>query len=88
MAADLAGGAAVAAVFGELLSRVVEADRTVAMFGDTWKELASTLSSIEPVIKQIESFNKVFDNEQETKQLVEIIGKGQKLVGKCCKIRS
>ncbi|KAK8519031.1 hypothetical protein V6N12_012264 [Hibiscus sabdariffa] len=87
MAADLAGGAAVGAVFGELLSRVVEAGRTVAMFGDTWKELASTLSSIEPVIKQIESFNKVFDKEQETKQLVEIIGKGQKLVGKCCKIR-
>ncbi|KAK9004187.1 hypothetical protein V6N11_001994 [Hibiscus sabdariffa] len=88
MAADLAGGDAVGAVFGELLSRVVEAGRTVAMFSDTWKELASTLSSIEPLIKQIESFNKVFDNEQETKQLVEIIGKGQKLVGKCCKIRS
>ncbi|KAE8672657.1 pentatricopeptide repeat-containing protein [Hibiscus syriacus] len=87
MAADLAGGAAVGAVFGELLSGVVEASRTVAMFRGTLKELASTLSSIEPVIKQIESFDKASDKEHETKQLVEIIDKGQKLVGKCCKIR-
>ncbi|GMI74752.1 N REQUIREMENT GENE 1.1 [Hibiscus trionum] len=88
MAADLAGGAAVGAVFGELLGGVVAASKTVAIFRETWKELASILSSIKPVIEQIESFNKLFDKEQETKQLVEIIGKGQKLVGKCCKVRS
>ncbi|XP_039054417.1 probable disease resistance protein At5g66900 [Hibiscus syriacus] len=86
MAANLIGGAALGAVFGELLRTVVEASRTTAMFRDTLKELQSTLLSIEPVIKEIESFNKVSDKEHETKQLLEIIDKGQKLVTRCCKI--
>ncbi|KAE8695078.1 hypothetical protein F3Y22_tig00110744pilonHSYRG00031 [Hibiscus syriacus] len=84
--AALIGGAALGAVFGQLLRTVVEASRTAAMFRGTLKELKSTLLSIEPVIKDIESFNKVSDKEHETKQLLEIIHKGQKLVTSCCKI--
>ncbi|KAK8685872.1 hypothetical protein V6N13_124905 [Hibiscus sabdariffa] len=86
MAANLIGGAALGAIFGELLRTVAEAHKTAAMFRDTLKELQSTLLSIEPLIKEIESFNKVSDKEHETKELLEIIEKGQRLVTKCCKI--
>ncbi|GMI66000.1 N REQUIREMENT GENE 1.1 [Hibiscus trionum] len=86
MAANLIGGAALGAAFGELLRTVVEAGRTAAMFRDTLKELQYTLLSMEPVINEIESFNKVSDKEHETKQLVEIIDRGHRLVTKCCRI--
>ncbi|TYJ10387.1 hypothetical protein E1A91_A11G204900v1 [Gossypium mustelinum] len=87
MAAGLIGGAALGAGFGELLRVIVEASKTAAMFRDNLEELASMLSPIEPVIKEIQSFNKAFDKEYETEQLVEIVKRGKKLVTKCCKIR-
>ncbi|XP_022739594.1 probable disease resistance protein At5g66900 isoform X2 [Durio zibethinus] len=87
MAAALIGGAALGAGFGELLRAVIEASKTAAMFRDALEELQSTLSSIEPVTRDINSFNKVFDKEHEIKRLKQIIDKGQKLVRKCSKIQ-
>ncbi|XWS45317.1 hypothetical protein CRYUN_Cryun15aG0126000 [Craigia yunnanensis] len=83
MEAAFIGEAALEAGFGELFRAVVEAIKTAAMFHDVLEELESRLSSIQPIIKDIESFNKVLDKEHETKQLIEIICKGQKFVRKC-----
>ncbi|XWS29374.1 hypothetical protein CRYUN_Cryun24cG0024100 [Craigia yunnanensis] len=87
MAVALIGGAALGAGFGELLRAVVEASKTAAMFRDVLEELKSKLLSIQPNIKDIESFNKELDKEHETKQLIEIMRKGQKLVIECSKIK-
>ena len=87
MKSALIGGAALEAGFGGLFRAVVEAIKTPAMFHDVLEELESRLSSIQPIIKDIESFNKILDKEHETKQLFEIICKGQKLVRKCSKIQ-
>ncbi|XVE87186.1 hypothetical protein DITRI_Ditri18aG0095800 [Diplodiscus trichospermus] len=81
--ADLIGGAA----YGELLRAVVEATKTAAMFRDALKDVKSTLSSIQPKIKELESFNKELDKEHETEELFEIIRCGQELVTKCSKIQ-
>ncbi|XP_022775219.1 probable disease resistance protein At5g66900 isoform X2 [Durio zibethinus] len=80
-------GAALEAGFGELVGAVVEAIKTAAMFRDVLEELNSTLLDIQPIIKDIESLNKGLDKEHETKQLIEIILKGNKLVSKCSNIQ-
>ncbi|XVF59487.1 hypothetical protein PTKIN_Ptkin07bG0279800 [Pterospermum kingtungense] len=87
MAAAIIEGAGLGIVFTELVTAVVEVTKTATLFGDVLEELESTLLSIRPVIKDIESLNKVLGKEHETKQLMEIICKGQKLVRKCSKIQ-
>lgn len=84
---DLFGGAAAGAVFQELIVAVIAAIKSAAMFRGVLEELRSTLSSIEPIVKEIDSLNKVLDKEHETKQFKEIINQGQKLVEKCSKIQ-
>ncbi|XP_022775224.1 probable disease resistance protein At5g66900 [Durio zibethinus] len=86
MAGALIGGAALGAVFGELLRAIVKATETATMFPDVWEELKSTLFKIQSTIKHIESLNKELDKENETKLLIEIIREGHKLVSKCSKI--
>ncbi|XVE87190.1 hypothetical protein DITRI_Ditri18aG0096200 [Diplodiscus trichospermus] len=84
--AELITGAVLGAVCGELLRHVVKATKTAASFSDVLKEVESTLSSIQLIIEDIESFNKKIDKVQE-KQLIEIIHEGQELVTKCSKIK-
>ncbi|XP_017979434.1 PREDICTED: probable disease resistance protein At5g66900 [Theobroma cacao] len=86
MAAAILGEAVLGAVFGELLKAVVEASKTATQFRDVLAELKSTLSSIQPTIKAIESLNIRYDREHETKPLMEIISRGEKLVQQCVKI--
>ncbi|OMO56744.1 Disease resistance protein [Corchorus capsularis] len=85
MPVDVAG-AALGGPFAELLRLVIEGSKRVAMFSGQLKEIKSTLSSLEPKIKEIDSLNRELDKEQDTKDLKEIITKGQKLVTESLKI--
>ncbi|OMP02093.1 Disease resistance protein [Corchorus olitorius] len=85
MPVDVAG-AALGGAFGELFKLVLEGSKRVAMFKGQLKEIESTLSSLEPKIKEIDSLNRELDKEQDTKELKEIITRGQKLVTESLKI--
>ncbi|KAK7331131.1 hypothetical protein VNO77_25345 [Canavalia gladiata] len=72
----------------ELLSEImVKKDRAVK-FRRTLEHLASTLKSIEPIIRQIDGVNKRLDwSDEETQKLVDQIKKGKKLVDDCSKVK-
>ncbi|XWS33289.1 hypothetical protein CRYUN_Cryun22dG0068600 [Craigia yunnanensis] len=73
MTTTLIGGAALGAGFELLVKAVVDATKTAAMFRDVLKDLESTLSSIEPKIKDIESFNKIDLQIQQTRDIKDVL---------------
>lgn len=82
------GGAALGAVFGELLRAVVEANIKTVMFKALLKQLNSTLLSVTPIIKEIEKLNRVLDRPRhEIDKFIRKLEQGEQLVRKCSTIR-
>ncbi|MED6122605.1 hypothetical protein PIB30_037096 [Stylosanthes scabra] len=87
MAASLLGGAAIGAVFGELLKAVIDMKDKAVMFKPTLAYLTTTLIAIEPVIKEIEQQNTELGRASaELELLMKEMEEGTKLVYKCSKI--
>ncbi|XP_025623019.1 BAG-associated GRAM protein 1 isoform X6 [Arachis hypogaea] len=87
MAAALIGGAAVGAVFGELLKAVLEMKEKTIMFKPTLSYLQTTLESLKPLMKEIEQHNnKLCRPKAELESLIRDMEDGTKLVYKCSKI--
>ncbi|RYQ83981.1 hypothetical protein Ahy_B10g102872 isoform B [Arachis hypogaea] len=87
MAAALIGGAAVGAVFGELLKAVLEMKDKTIMFKPTLAYLQTTLESLKPLMKEIEQHNnKLCRPKAELESLIRDMEDGTKLVYKCSKI--
>ncbi|KAF7828759.1 putative disease resistance protein [Senna tora] len=81
-------GAAVGAVVGELLKAILDTKDRAVQFRPTLDRLASTLRSIEPVIEQIERYNRQLDRpKEETEKLIQDLKNGKKLVLKCSEIQ-
>ncbi|RYR27201.1 hypothetical protein Ahy_B02g061540 isoform A [Arachis hypogaea] len=88
MAASLVGGAAVGAVFGELLKAVLAMKDKAMMFRQTLAHLRTTLTAIAPVVKEIENHNNELGRpKEELESLMREMEQGTKLVYKCSKIR-
>ncbi|KAK7331130.1 hypothetical protein VNO77_25344 [Canavalia gladiata] len=80
--------ALVGELVSELLSEITEKKDRAVKFGSNLERLASTLKSIEPIIRQIDGLNKRLDRPaEETQQLIDQIKKGKKLVGECSKVQ-
>lgn len=80
--------AVVGAVVGELLSAVLEMKDKAVKFRPTLERLESTLKSIEPLINQIENFNRQLDRpKEETESLIKQMKKGKDLVLECSKVQ-
>ncbi|MED6146066.1 hypothetical protein PIB30_031082 [Stylosanthes scabra] len=87
MAASLLGGAAIGAVFGELLKAVIDMKDRAVMFKPTLAYLTTTLIAIEPVIKEMEQQNNELGRaKSELELLMKEMEEGTKLVYKCCRI--
>ncbi|KAJ1424925.1 hypothetical protein SESBI_11319 [Sesbania bispinosa] len=87
MAASLVGGAAVGAVFGELLNAVLETRDKAIMFKQTLANLRSTLLTIAPTIQEIEQQNIDLGRpKEELESLIREMEEGTNLVSKCSKI--
>ncbi|KAL4338321.1 hypothetical protein HN51_048475 [Arachis hypogaea] len=87
MAASLVGGAAIGAVFGELLKAVIDMKDRAVMFKPTLAYLRTTLTAIDPVIKEIEQQNNELGRANaELELLIKEMEEGTKLVYKCSKI--
>ncbi|XP_015950574.1 probable LRR receptor-like serine/threonine-protein kinase At1g51810 [Arachis duranensis] len=87
MAASLVGGAAIGAVFGELLKAVIDMRDRAVMFKPTLAYLTTTLTAIDPVIKEIEQQNNELGRANtELELLIKEMEEGTKLVYKCSKI--
>lgn len=81
------GGAALGAVFGELLSAVLKMKDKAIMFKQTLADLRSTLEAIAPTIKEIEQQNNDLGRpKEELERLIREMEEGTKLVCKCSKI--
>ncbi|KAJ0040043.1 hypothetical protein Pint_28119 [Pistacia integerrima] len=82
------GGAALGAVFGELLQAVVVASVKAWMFKSLLKQLNSTLESVTPIVKEIEKLNRDLDRPRhETDKFIRKLEQGEQLVRKCSTIR-
>ncbi|MED6135332.1 hypothetical protein PIB30_045451 [Stylosanthes scabra] len=87
MAAELLGGAAIGAVFGELLKAVLEVMDKASNFKNTLAYLRNILVKIDPLIKEMEQQNgELGRSKEELGWLIEEMKEGRKLVYKCCKI--
>ncbi|MED6126027.1 hypothetical protein PIB30_074432 [Stylosanthes scabra] len=87
MAASLLGGAAIGAVFGELLKAVIDMKDRAVMFKPTLAYLTTTLTAIEPVINEIEQQNNELGRaKSELELLMKEMEEGTKLVYKCSRI--
>ncbi|XP_030472237.1 probable disease resistance protein At5g66900 [Syzygium oleosum] len=78
--------AAVETAFRELLELVKNLGKTVAAFGGQLKKIESTLSSIGPIINEIDKFNNLLDRPQEMGRIENLLKQGEGLVNKCSKI--
>ena len=88
MAVAFVGGAALGAVFGELLRAVEDVVSKSASFNSILKQLQSTLNRVTPTIEDIEKLNRVLDRPQlETDMFTDRLREGQRLVLKCAKVR-
>lgn len=86
--ADLFGGAAVGAVFGEALTAILEEANSASKFKSTFKRFESTTRAVDPLIKRIESINQKLEREEELKALTDKIKEAEELIRKCSKVRS
>ena len=86
-AASLVGGAALGAVFGELVKAVLEMRDKVTGFEKTLAYLRTTLIAIDPVIKEIQQRNNDLGRpNEELESLIREMEEGTKLVCKGSKI--
>ncbi|KAF7849453.1 hypothetical protein BT93_L0779 [Corymbia citriodora subsp. variegata] len=85
MSVDFAG-AALRTAFSELFSLVKDVVRTVAAFGPQVKKIESTLSKIDPIIAEIDEYNKRLCRPKELGTLKDLMDKGRGLVNKCLRI--
>ncbi|XP_020986607.1 exocyst complex component EXO70A1 [Arachis duranensis] len=87
MAAELLGGAAIGAVFGELLKAVLEVKDKASNFKNTLAYLRTILVKIDPLIKEMEQQNDELGRpKEELDSLIEEMEEGTKLVYRCSKI--
>lgn len=88
MAVAFVGGAALGAVFGELLKVVVEVTKKTLRFKTLLKRIETTLIKLQPVVMEMAQLNEVLDHpEEETKQFICYLKRGKKLVLKCSRIK-
>ncbi|CAK9166439.1 unnamed protein product [Ilex paraguariensis] len=88
MAGALFGGAALGAVFGELLKLVIDAAKQAINFKSTLNRLERTLTAIEPVFTETVKLNKLLDaRKEETDGFIKHLEDGKALVEKCSKIK-
>ncbi|KAI6700109.1 hypothetical protein NL676_014433 [Syzygium grande] len=78
--------AALRTAFSELFSLVKDVVKTVAAFGPQLKKIESTLSKIEPIITEIDEYNKRVYSPKETGTIKDLLDKGKGLVNKCLRI--
>ena len=86
LSASLVGGAALGAVFGELVNVLHDTFKSVGsdalMFKSILKRLKHNLDLIDPVVKEITQLNEILDHrEEETKSLIEDMRKAKELIG-------
>ncbi|CAK7339410.1 unnamed protein product [Dovyalis caffra] len=87
MAAAFIGGAALGAVFGELLKAVLDVKDKALMFRSNLETMEDILQSIIPILQDIDQLNKALDGrKEETEKIMKVIRKAEKLVLKCTKI--
>ncbi|XP_030935987.1 probable disease resistance protein At5g66900 [Quercus lobata] len=84
--ASLVGGAALGAVFGEVVNVLHDTFKSVGsdalMFKSILKSLKHNLDLIDPVVKDITRLNEILDHrEEETKSLIEDMRKAKELIG-------
>ncbi|KAJ6378634.1 hypothetical protein OIU78_028791 [Salix suchowensis] len=88
MAADMLGGNAIGAVFGELLRVVLKVTKKTIMYKTKLKQIQEILESNIPILEDIEQLNKKLDRgNEETEKIMEVIRNGKTLVLECSKIR-
>lgn len=85
--ADLVGGAAVGAVFGELLKAIISEANHASHFKSSFKRLKSTLTGINPIVDKIASMNQQLDRPEDLKILIDSMREGEKLISKCSEVR-
>ncbi|KAF5799836.1 putative powdery mildew resistance protein, RPW8 [Helianthus annuus] len=83
---ELIGGAALGAVFGELLKLVVDRTEQIAEFDTLLARLETTLKAIQPVFLKITELNNRPVEERTT--LRSLLDEGKELVVKCSGIKS
>ncbi|XP_048132898.1 cold-responsive protein kinase 1-like isoform X5 [Rhodamnia argentea] len=82
-------GAAVGAAFGELLGLVKHLVKTVAAFRGQLKKIRTTLRDIEPIIKDIDKYNRLLKRgPKEMAPIKDLLEEGKALVDKCSKIQA
>ncbi|KAF8012523.1 hypothetical protein BT93_I0626 [Corymbia citriodora subsp. variegata] len=82
-------GAALGTAFGELFALVKDLVITIAAFRSQLEEIKSTLGRIEPIIKDIDSFNDQLGcGLEEMAPIKELLEEGTGLVIKCKKIHT
>ncbi|XP_010547507.1 PREDICTED: probable disease resistance protein At5g66900 [Tarenaya hassleriana] len=85
--AALVGGAALGAPFAVLLDAIIAEAKKVRAFKSLFKNLASTMESLIPIAKEIDSmYDKLDLQKKELKDLIDTIGRAQKLVRECSQI--
>ncbi|XP_039158420.1 extra-large guanine nucleotide-binding protein 2-like [Eucalyptus grandis] len=85
MSVDFAG-AAVGTTFGELCLLVKRVVNTVATFRSHLEKIDSTLSEMEPIIKDIYHLYEQLDRLEEMDPIKKLLDEGKGLVDKCRKI--
>lgn len=82
-----ARGAALEQAFKLLYKTVIDVTKQTIAFKPILERLKSTLDVLDPLVKDIQRFNKELDRpENETKDLIEQMKKGEKLVRKYSKL--
>ncbi|KAI6700098.1 hypothetical protein NL676_014422 [Syzygium grande] len=74
------------AVFGELFGIVKHLVKTVVVFRGKLKKIEHTLSTIEPIINEIDKYNDMLERPQEMRPITDLLAEGKGLVNKCSKI--
>ncbi|CAK9166436.1 unnamed protein product [Ilex paraguariensis] len=88
MAGNNVGGAALGAVFGELLKLVVYVTKQAIYFKSTLNCLQTTLNDIHPVFDDIDRLNRLLDaRKEEIDSFTGRLEEGKKLVLKCSTIK-
>ncbi|XP_048128309.1 probable disease resistance protein At5g66900 [Rhodamnia argentea] len=79
-------GAAVGTAFGELFALVKDVVKTIAAFRGQLKKIEGTLSTIHPIINDIDEYNKRLDRPKEMGQIKKLLDEGKELVNGCLRI--
>lgn len=88
MATNLIEGASLGSVMSLLMTAVVDVTQNVATFNFGLDRLKETLSTVKPLIEDIEKLNELLDRpQQETDSFLCQLKRGEKLVRKCSKIK-